>query len=113
VIDRLPKPLHTPVRRALRQAWELDDAEKVERLLRNLARRLAVPIMFCPRSRVLARIAHDGESGGFGREHDAVADSPNHPRSRGVGVETVKAALQRGIRCCAGAVSAESSCGSV
>jgi putative transposase len=40
VIDRLPKPLHASVRRALRQAWELDDADKAERLLRNLARRL-------------------------------------------------------------------------
>jgi len=28
------------VRKALRQAWELDDADKAERLLRNLARRL-------------------------------------------------------------------------
>ena len=34
------KPLHASVRRALRQAWELDDANKAERLLRNLARRL-------------------------------------------------------------------------
>jgi putative transposase len=40
VIERLPKLLHASVRRALRQAWELDDAEKAERLLRNLARRL-------------------------------------------------------------------------
>src|ERR1700757_389455 len=40
VIGRLPKPLHASVRRALRQAWELDDAAKAERLLRNLARRL-------------------------------------------------------------------------
>ena len=40
VIERLPKPLHASVRRALRQAWELEDAEKAERLLRNLARRL-------------------------------------------------------------------------
>src|ERR1700741_4255523 len=40
VIERLPKPLHAAVRRALRQAWELDDADKAERLLRNLARRL-------------------------------------------------------------------------
>jgi hypothetical protein len=40
VIERLPKPLHASVRRALRQAWELDDADKAERLLRNLARRL-------------------------------------------------------------------------
>ena len=37
VIERLPKPLHASVRRALRQAWELDDANKAERLLRNLA----------------------------------------------------------------------------
>src|SRR5437667_52267 len=36
----LSKPLHASVRRVLRQAWELDDADKAERLLRNLARRL-------------------------------------------------------------------------
>jgi transposase-like protein len=35
-----PKPLHAAVRKALRQAWELDDPDKAERLLRNLARRL-------------------------------------------------------------------------
>lgn len=40
VIDRLAKPLHASVRKTLRQAWELDDADKAERLLRNLARRL-------------------------------------------------------------------------
>ena len=40
VIERLPKPLHASVRRALRQAWELSDADKAERLLRNLAHRL-------------------------------------------------------------------------
>jgi putative transposase len=40
VIERLPKSLHGAVRRALRQAWELEDADKAERLLRNLARRL-------------------------------------------------------------------------
>ncbi len=40
MIERLPKSLHASVRKALRQAWELDDADKAERLLRNLARRL-------------------------------------------------------------------------
>ena len=40
IVERLPKPLHAAVRRALRQAWELDDAAKAERLLRNLARTL-------------------------------------------------------------------------
>jgi putative transposase len=40
VIERLPKSLQASVRKALRQAWELDDADKAERLLRNLARRL-------------------------------------------------------------------------
>ena len=40
VIERLPKPLHASVRKTLRQAWQLDDADKAERLLRNLARRL-------------------------------------------------------------------------
>lgn len=40
VIERLPKPLHASVRKTLRQAWELDDSDKAERLLRNLAHRL-------------------------------------------------------------------------
>ena len=40
ITERLAKPLHASVRQALRQAWELDDAEKAEKLIRNLARRL-------------------------------------------------------------------------
>ena len=40
IMDRLPKSMHAPVRRALRQAWEMEDASKAEKLLRNLARRL-------------------------------------------------------------------------
>lgn len=40
ITERLPKSLHASVRRALRQAWELDDADKAEKLVRNLARRL-------------------------------------------------------------------------
>ena len=40
ITDRLPKELHAATRRALRQAWELDDADKAEKLIRNLARRL-------------------------------------------------------------------------
>jgi putative transposase len=40
IMERLPKSLHASVRRALRQAWELDDAAKAERLIRNLAQRL-------------------------------------------------------------------------
>jgi transposase-like protein len=40
ILERLPKPLHASVRKALRQAWQLDDADKAERLIRNLARRL-------------------------------------------------------------------------
>ena len=40
ITERLPKPLHASVRKALRQAWELDDADKAEKLIRNLARRL-------------------------------------------------------------------------
>src|SRR6516164_5571182 len=30
IMERLPKALHASVRRALRQAWELDDADKAE-----------------------------------------------------------------------------------
>jgi putative transposase len=40
ILERLPKSLHASVRRVLRQAWELDDADKAEKLIRNLARRL-------------------------------------------------------------------------
>src|SRR3982751_19960 len=40
IAERLPKHLHASVRAALCQAWERDDAEKAERLIRNLARRL-------------------------------------------------------------------------
>ena len=40
IMERLPKHLHAPVRRALRQAWELDDVTKAEQLIGNLARRL-------------------------------------------------------------------------
>jgi putative transposase len=40
IMERLPKPLHAAVRRVLRQAWELTDAGKAEKLIRNLARRL-------------------------------------------------------------------------
>src|ERR1700756_341897 len=40
IMERLPKPLHAAVRRALRQVWELDDADKAEKLIRNLAQRL-------------------------------------------------------------------------
>ena len=40
ITERLPPELHAGVRRALRQAWELDDAVKAERLIRNLAQRL-------------------------------------------------------------------------
>jgi len=40
ITERLPKSLHASVRRTLRQAWEMDDAAKAERLVRTLARRL-------------------------------------------------------------------------
>jgi len=40
IMERLPKSLHASVRRALRQAWEINDAAKAERLIRNLAQRL-------------------------------------------------------------------------
>lgn len=40
ITERIDPKLHAAARRALRQAWELDDADKAERLLRNLARRL-------------------------------------------------------------------------
>ena len=33
IVERLPKPLHASVRETLRQAWELADADKAERLI--------------------------------------------------------------------------------
>ena len=38
IIERLPQHLHASVKKALRQAWDQDDANKAERLLRNLVR---------------------------------------------------------------------------
>jgi transposase-like protein len=40
IMERLSPALHASVRRALRQAWELDDAVNAEKLIRNLAQRL-------------------------------------------------------------------------
>ena len=40
IIARLPEHLHASVKNALRQAWDQDDADKAERSLHNLARRL-------------------------------------------------------------------------
>ena len=40
ITERLDESLHASVRKALRQAWNQDDVDKAERLLRNLARRL-------------------------------------------------------------------------
>jgi transposase-like protein len=40
IAERLPKEAHATVRKALRQAWEMEDAARAEQLIRNLARRL-------------------------------------------------------------------------
>ena len=40
IAERLPKHLHAPVRKALRQAWDIDDAGRAEQLIKNLAQRL-------------------------------------------------------------------------
>ncbi len=39
ITDRLAAKHHAAVRRTLRQAWELDDADRAERLMRSLAQR--------------------------------------------------------------------------
>src|SRR3954454_15068437 len=40
IAERLPKEAQATVRKALRQAWEMEDAARAEQLIRNLARRL-------------------------------------------------------------------------
>src|SRR5215218_7851568 len=40
IAERLPKEAHATVRKALRQAWEMEDATRAEQLIRNLARTL-------------------------------------------------------------------------
>ena len=40
IVERLPGRLHPTVKKALRQAWELADADRAARLIDNLARRL-------------------------------------------------------------------------
>jgi hypothetical protein len=48
ITDRIDPKLHASVRRALRQAWEMDDCGKTERLLRNLTRRIELEAPGCP-----------------------------------------------------------------
>ena len=48
ITDRLPPKHHAAVRRALKQAWELNDADKAERLIRNPARRFEQEARMCP-----------------------------------------------------------------
>ena len=40
IVERLPRFLQAGARKVLRQAWQLNDAAKAEKLLRNPARRL-------------------------------------------------------------------------
>ena len=40
ILERLPRSMRASVKRVLRQAWEIDDAGKAEKLMPNLARRL-------------------------------------------------------------------------
>src|SRR3954465_12996145 len=40
IAERLPKEAQATVRKALRQAWEMEDAARAEQLIRTLARRL-------------------------------------------------------------------------
>src|SRR3954454_14085004 len=40
IAERLPKEAHARVRKALRQAWEMEDAARAEQRIRSLARRL-------------------------------------------------------------------------
>ena len=40
IIERLDASFHASVKKALRQAWDQDDPDRAERLLKNLARRL-------------------------------------------------------------------------
>ena len=60
IIERLDESLHAGVKKVLRQAWDQDDADKAERLLRNLARRLEHEEPGVAGS-ILARIFHEGE----------------------------------------------------
>jgi len=40
IAERPPKEMHASVRKTLRQAWEMDDVAKADKLIRNLAGRL-------------------------------------------------------------------------
>ncbi len=51
ILERLPKSMRASAKRVLRQAWEMDDADKAEKLIRNLARR--------PRTRLEGRFSFD------------------------------------------------------
>jgi hypothetical protein len=68
IMERSPKSLHASVRCVLRQAWELDDAAKAERLLRNLAQRSTL----CARPRSPSDTSHQHQR----------CSCPHSPRGR-------------------------------
>ena len=74
IIERLPQHLHASVTKALRQAWDQDDANKAERLLRNLVRRLEHhPPRPAARTPALARLHQH-------RRERARHGAPSHPQ---------------------------------
>jgi putative transposase len=103
IMERLPKALHASVRRVLRQAWELDDAAKAERLIHNLAQRLErdAPgvsgsllegldeILTVGRTETIARL-HEHH-----REHEW-HDSPGHSQCEALEIGIDGVALDRG-----------------
>ena len=64
IIERLPQHLHASVKKALRQAWDQDDANKAERLFR--------------RGRVLEEILN-GQFGRHGHLKNGLAGYRAHP----------------------------------
>ena len=67
IMGRLAPALHASVRRVLRQAWEMEDAEQAEKLIRNLARwgaaALVIEPAIAPTCNALVRIRRLGRHG--------------------------------------------------
>lgn len=82
ITDRLAKPLHASVRKTLRQAWELNDADKAERLIQS------------------RRGRHRHDRGGVSQSAVVRHASENSPRSVSVGISMVRSPSGERINPC-------------
>ena len=86
ITERLAKPLHASVRKALRQAWELDDADKAERLIGRRLRRSSLRLAAQSKYKGVQRVkAHKQKKGLTQRRGAQICAYSKHWRRRSLG----------------------------